>query len=200
MRLRNIIYLGAEITDKETFDKLPTDLQVFLKEQNGLIAFNGGLQINSCSETPDWHSIKYYWTGDKALHKTYDSLTQTDIPFGLDCVGDHFILRDNQVFRLSGETGDLENMEINFSDFLKLSNENPDEFLMLGPLKQFEKGGQRLAPGQLLSVYPFFCMKESANGISVSNVPTKERVEFLKSLYMQLKDIEPGQQVKIKVE
>ena len=105
-----------------------------------------------------------------------------------------------EAYRLSGETGDLENMEINFSDFLKLSNENPDEYLMLGPLRQFEKGGQRLAPGQLLSVYPFFCMKESPNVISVSNVPTKQRVEYLKSLYLQIKDIEPGQQIKIKVE
>ena len=200
MRLRDIIYLGTEITDKETFDKLPTDLQLFLKQQNGVIAFNGGLQVNSCSETPDWNSIRYYWTSERALYKTYDLLTKEDIPFGLDCVGDHFILRDNQVLRLSGETGDLENLEVSFNDFLKFSNDNPDEFLMLGPLKQFEDDGQNLTPGQLLSVYPFFCMKESANGISVSNVPTNERVEFLKSLYLQLKDVKPGQQIQIKVE
>jgi len=200
MRLEGITYVGTEITDKDTFDKLPLDLQVFLRAQNGLIAFNGGLQINSCSIEPDWNSIKYYWTGDSALFRAYDSLTEKDIPFGIDCVGDHFILRDNIVFRLSGETGDLENLKVDFPAFLNLANQDPDEYLMLGPLRQFENEGGKLKPGQLLSVYPLFCMDVSKDGISVTNISLLERVDFLKSIYSQIKDLEPGQAIKIRFE
>ena len=157
MKLPNITYSGTHLTDNAIFEKLPQQLKEFLREQNGVIAFNGGLQIRSCSGEPKWNSLKEYWTGDKALFRTYDKLTVTDIPFGQDCVGDQFFIRDNTVFRLSSETGDIESLQVDFNTFLHNASEDADEYLLLGPLRQFEQTGQTLKPGELLSVFPLFC-------------------------------------------
>ena len=192
MRLQNIIYSGTSVLDIMTLAKLPQELKEFLRGQNGVIAFNGGLHIRSCSDDPAWNSLKEYWTGDKGLFKTYRSLASTDIPFGQDCVGDQFFLRGSDVFRLSSETGDIENLQVGFGTFLRLANEDPDEYLMLGPLRQFENNGQSLKPGELLSVFPLFCMEESKNGISVRNIPTEERIDFLKEIYGQIKGLPEG--------
>jgi hypothetical protein len=200
MKLRNITYSGTHLTDFATLEKLPQQLKGFLREQNGVIAFNGGLQIRSCSETPPWNSLKEYWTGDKALFRTYDKLTVTDIPFGQDCVGDQFFIRDNIVFRLSGETGDVESLQVDFNTFLHNASEDPDEYLLLGPLRKFEQTGQVLGPGELLSVFPLFCMTESKNGISVKNIPVEERMGFLKEVYRQIKNIPDGERIEIRFE
>jgi hypothetical protein len=56
---------------------------------------------------------------------------------------------------------------------------DPIEYLSLQPLFQFQNEGGSLQPGQLLSVYPPFCTKESANGVSLKAIPTLERITFL---------------------
>lgn len=200
MKLRDITFSGSPLTDIVTLDKLPEELKRFLTVQNGVIAFNGGLHIRSCSENPLWNSLREYWTGERALFKTYDALRETDIPFGQDCVGDQFFLRENKVFRLFSETGDLENLQVDFKTFLEEANANPDEYLMLGPLKQFENSGQFLKPGELLNVFPLFCMAEAKNGITVRNISIEERMGFLKEVYQQIKNIPDGERIEIKLD
>jgi hypothetical protein len=51
---------------------------------------------------------------------------------------------------------------------------------------QFHADDGRLQPGQLLNVYPPFCAKESANGVSLRAVPTDEQHAFLADLASQL--------------
>src|SRR6266446_5473413 len=41
----------------------------------------------------------------RALHRLFPALNPFDLPFGQDCTGDRFILRDGVVHRLSGEAG-----------------------------------------------------------------------------------------------
>jgi len=166
---------------------------------NGIIAFNGGLHIRGYVSSPDWHSLQNAWKGDDAFYKLYDEVEETDIPFGQDCLGDQFLLRDNVVFQLSAETGDLENLNLTFGQFLKEAMTDPMEFLLLQPLQQFMNEGGQLNPGELLNVYPPLCTKESADGVSLKNIPTSERISFLADFARQLKELPDGQRIEIKI-
>ena len=100
----------------------------------------------------------------------WHSLREDDIPFAEDAVGDQWILRGDQVLRLAAETGDVEPLGLG-----------------LHPLLQLHQEGGRLEPGQLISVYPPFCTKESADGVSLRPVPADECHAFLWSLAEQLR-------------
>ena len=199
MRLTDSIYIGSTLSDKATFLKLNMEHQKFLKRDNGLIVFNGGLHIRGCVLSPNWHSLHYYWLGEGALYKTYNQLTEEDIPFAQDCLGDQFILRNNIVYILSGETGELENLEVSLTEFLINANNDPMEYLSLHPLKQFFNEGGKLGIGELLNVYPLFSTKESANGVSLKNVPMMEQLNFLKSFYSQTKELNEDNRIKISI-
>jgi hypothetical protein len=199
MEFTGIIYRNDKITDLETFEKLPNELKAFLEQSNGLIAFNGGLQIRGCVSGPNWISLKEIWTGESNLFRTYTCLTETDIPFAQDPFGDQFILRDGFVYRLNSECGELQNLELGFNDFLKTIIKNPIEFLMLESFNELLEMNIRLECGQLMNVYPPF-MFNSDDQRSFKPVPTNEQISFLKSIYLQTKDLPEGQQIKIKIE
>lgn len=199
MEFTGVTYTDDKITDNEVYNSLPTELKSFYDQVNGIIAFNGGLHIRGCVSTPDWHSIGKIWKGENALHNLYDEVKETDVPFGQDCLGDQYLLRDGLVCHLSAETGDIENLDFTFGQFLKESMTDPMEFLLLQPLQQFMNEGGQLKPGELLNVYPPFCTKEAEEGVSLKNVPTLERISFLADLYRQLKDLPEGQRIEIKI-
>ncbi len=179
MELTEITYRGPDITDQDIFGKLSEDYQNLLRQANGFIAFAGGLHVRGACLTPEWHSIRKVWLGDFALYKLYSSLNQTDAPFAQDCVGDQFILREGMVHRLRAETGELHDLQMDLQTFMRSAQDDPVEFLSLYPLLQFQNEGGELEPGQLLSVYPPFCTKESKNGVSLKAVPVFDRLEFL---------------------
>lgn len=198
MEFNGVTYQGTEITDRKTLEKLPLDLANFYSQVNGLIAFNGGLHLRGCVDFPEWHSINYYWTGTGALHNFYEQLNDCDIPFGQDCLGDQFILRDSVIHKLSGETGELENLELDFNEFLIRTIEDPMNFLLLQPLEQFISEGGQLSPGELLNVFPPFCLDNESNEYSFKNISVKDRIGFLTEFYEQTKNLKDGQQIKIR--
>ena len=91
--MKGILYTGGELTDLVTFAKLPTYLQAFLREQNGVVAYFGGLHLRGCVTAPGWHSLAGVWQGERALWRTYAAVQKADIPFAQDCVGNQFLLR-----------------------------------------------------------------------------------------------------------
>ena len=134
----------------------------------------------------------------------FPAIRPDDICFGQDCVGDQYFLRarflrDPAVYRLFGESGEIENLKLNFDDFLRKAAESPVEFLGLQPLLQFEAEGGRLLPDQLLSAYPPFVFKESGPGVSLRAIPKLERIGFLACLAGQLADVPDGGSVRIVV-
>jgi hypothetical protein len=198
MRFKNIIFENTEITDFETFEKLPNYLQEFLKHKNGFIALNGGIQFRGCVSKPSWLSIENIWLGNNSLLNTYESLSASDIPFAQDGFGDQFIIRDNNVLRLSLENGLLENLDLSFKEFLNLIEINPIEFLMLEPFEALFDLGKKLMPGQLMSVYPPFTF-DSDKVRSFEPISAMERVNFLKDLYTQIKDLPDGSDTRFTV-
>jgi len=179
-------YTGPPIDDLSTFNTLPEVLQNILENRNGFILYNGGLHIRGACTAPIWHSLHEVWHGSLALWKLFPEIKENDIPFAQDMLGDQFILRNDCVYRLWSETGELETLDCDLNTFLQQAQANPDEVLSLAPLTQFESAGKQLQPGQLLSAYPPFCTQESAQGVSLNAVSMHERILFLADFAAQI--------------
>ncbi|MET4108055.1 SMI1/KNR4 family protein [Hymenobacter sp. UYP22] len=196
--MKGILYTGGELTDLVTFAKLPTYLQTFLREQNGVVAYFGGLHIRGCVAAPSWHSLASVWQGERALWRTYAEVQKADIPFAQDCAGNQFLLRGDAVLWLDTETGELADLEVDFKHFLFGVEKFPLDALGMEPLRAFQQAGGILQPGQLLSLYPPLCIatkgqsKPSAKAVSVT-----ERLAWLAEFHRQIKDLPDGQQVRL---
>ena len=191
------MYVGQTIDDLEIFARLPDEYQRLLETANGYVAYHGGLHVRGACLGPDWHSLRYAWAGGDAIHELFARVLPTDIPFGEDCLGDQFVLRDGQVWKLSAESGDLVSLAVTLAEFDRAVRGDPDDFLELGPLHQFRSEGGSLEPGELLSAVPPFVFKESAAGVHLKAVPNIERRRFLSELARQLEGLPDGASVKL---
>jgi len=200
LELEGVIYQGSPVDDSEILSRLAPAHRALLEQLNGFVAYSGGLHIRGAVLEPEWHSLRAAWDGPAALRVLYPGVTAMDVPFAQDGLGDQFLLREGVVYRLAGETGNVESLEVGLSSFLEQACANPLGYLNLSSLEQFWAEGGRLLPGQLLSVYPPFVAKESAVGVSLRAIPAAERLAFLASLAQQLRDIPDGARIKFKIE
>lgn len=191
--LQNIIYRGQGIDDLDTFDILPDYLKDFYVVSNGVVALNGGLHIRGCVKAPQWHSLGEYWFGDMKLSGLFSSLDINDIPFAQDCFGDQYIIRGNNMWRLSAEYDEIKDLEIDFSDFLKQVHDNPFEFLNIENI-----GYLNLKPGQLINVIPPFCV-DSKSGYSLRPIGMEDQIRYLSDLSKQIRDLPDGTYIELKV-
>ena len=173
MDLSHITYQGPAIDDAGILDELPENLAGLLNQLNGFIQYGGGLHLRGACLAPDWHALRAAWKGEIAFHVLYPAVLPQHVPFAEDCVGDQFLLDDKRVLKLHAETGDLEDMGLSLGGFLEAALADPVNFLGMHPLMQHLKTGN-LPEGYLLSVYPPFCTKEAANGVSLRPVPAQE--------------------------
>jgi len=194
--LRNASFIGPPQSDPKTMAKLPPELRDLLVTANGFIVFGGGLHVRGVCDVPDWHSLNRVWTGDHALAQLYAAVRPDDIPFAQDFLGDQFLLRSGLVIRLSGETGEIEDTGLDLMLFLDSAQENPDRFLSLGLLRQFERDDGPLEPGKLLSVYPPLCCKEAADGASLRAISAMERIGFLADFARQISSAADGTRIR----
>jgi hypothetical protein len=166
---------------------------------NGFIAFDGGFHLRGVCDVPAWHSLVEAWRGTSAIHRLFPTVRDSDLPFGQDCMGDQFILRDAVVHKLSAEGGELASMGLSFPEFFDRLTADPFEFLQLHPLIQFQRDGGRVEPGELLAAYPPFITKEAVNGVSLFAVSAEERISFLADMARQLSTIRDGEQFRVVV-
>jgi hypothetical protein len=199
MRFDDVIFLGSAIDDHELLADVPPALAGFLRETNGLMAFRGGLHIRGACVAPLWHSLRHAWLGPESIAARYSSVQAADVPFAEDALGDQFLLRGEHVVRLLAETGEMEELGVTLPAFLERACEDPIGYLSLEPLLQFEAEGGRLQPGQLLSVYPPFCTKESADGVSLRGISALDRLGFLSTFAAQIAKVGDGERVRVVV-
>ena len=199
MKLCHVIFRGPAIADAALLERLPGAYSGILQQINGFIAFNGGFHLRGVCRLPEWHSLSVVWSGDYALHKLFPAVEETDIPFGQDCLGDQYLLRDDVVHRLYGESGFLRSMEMSLVAFLSEVESDATELLGLEPLARFEQEGGRLLPGQLLSVCPPFITEESKHGVSLNAVATLDRIAFLADFASQMATVRNGAKVEISI-
>lgn len=171
---------AAEVTD------LPANLVNLLRQINGFIMFHGGLHVRGVCAAPEWHSLSSVTAGPGALLAHYPALLSTDVPFAQDCVADQFILRDGVVHKLESETGHLASLDLSLSAFFGAVQADPVEFLAMQPLLRHQQDGGVLQPGQVLHVYPPFCTREAADGVSLRAVPVSEALAFLADFSRQI--------------
>jgi hypothetical protein len=115
-------------------------------------------------------------------------------------VGDQFLLRDGLVIRLAAETGDVEPLGMGLREFFEAVGADPVGVLSLQPLLEYLKSGDPLAPGQLLSVYPPYCTKESADGVSLSAIDAGERRRLLADFAAQIRSVSDGGRIEFRTE
>ena len=199
MRLDHVTYSGGEVTDEAIFPRLPPALAGLLRQLNGFVQFHGGLHVRGAVLDPWWHSIRHAWEGSDALSALYPTVSLSDVPFAEDCLGDQFLLREGLVCQLSGETGELEHLELTFGDWLERVQGDPVHALSLHPLLQFQSEGGSLVPGELLAAYPPFCTKEAAEGVTLAAVPAQERRRFLAHMAAALRDVPEGGHIKFEI-
>ncbi|SNC65959.1 hypothetical protein SAMN06265337_1449 [Hymenobacter gelipurpurascens] len=195
--MKGIVYTGGELTDLVSFARLPSYMQTFLREQNGVVAYFGGLHIRGCVSEPIWHSLSEAWQGEKAFWRTYDTVVETDIPFAQDCVGNQFLLRGDAVLFLDTETGELADLEVDFKHFLFGAEKFPLDALGMEPLRGFQQRGGVLQPGQLLSLFPPVCIN-TAQEPQAKPQAAAERLAWLADLYLQIKNLPDGQRLNLK--
>jgi hypothetical protein len=193
MKLDHLTYTGPAMDDPDLLQDLPKGLAELLQEYNGFIQFHGGLHVRGLCKAPAWHSLRDAWLGEDAFHRLYPDMKPSDIPFGQDCLGDQFVLRGKEVWRLYAETGEMESLEASFKEFFANVEEDPGEHLGLHPLLQFQREGGHLQPGQLLAAYPPFCTEESEDGVSLTAVAAEERRRFLAEFAAKMRDHPDGE-------
>jgi len=199
MDLGQLTYLGPSLDDVEILPRLPPAYVRFLASRNGFVAFGGGLHVRGAVLDPEWHSIRAALEGPSAPHVLFDALTPADVPFAQDALGDQFILRDGLVYRLHGEAGNLQPLQVDFVSFLERCAANPVDYLSLQPLLTFQAQGGKLTPGQLLSVYPPFLIDTGKSERSYAAVPAIQVLTSLGRFASEVRDLPDGTKVKIKV-
>ena len=199
MNLSGVTFRGPELIDAPILSRLSMEHARMLREMNGFIAFEGGFHLRGVCDVPVWHSLAEAWLGENSLHRLFPSVRDSDVPFGEDCMGDQFLLRESVVYRLSAESGDCVSLEMSWQQFLERLTADPIDFLHLHPLLQFQRDGGSLEPGQLLASYPPFVCEESRDGVSLSAVPATERLCFLADFARQFAGIADGEQCRITV-
>ncbi|MDO9568829.1 MAG: hypothetical protein Q7J58_05540 [Hydrogenophaga sp.] len=202
MQLEGVTYAGPpfEESDSELLAALPQNLRGLLEQLNGFILHSGGLHVRGVCDSPEWHSLRSVMFGPSALHLAYPALAASDVPFAQDCVADQFVLRAGSVYKLSSETGTLESLDLHLPAFFEKATSSPVEFLGMHPLLRHERESSLpLLPGQVLSVYPPFCTKEAANGVSLRPVPVAAALGFLSEFSASIHSVSEGEQIRVKV-
>lgn len=198
MELSHVTFVGPPFEETAAVVALlPENLVGLLRQINGFILLEGALHVRGVCKTPQWHGLSSVLSGPSALHTLYPAVLPSDVPFAQDCVADQYILRQRKVFKLEAETGNLFSLGLSLPEFFSAVQDNPIEFLAMQPLVRFKQDGGSLQPGQVLHVYPPFCTKEAANGVSLRPLPGQEAIAFLADFSRQLSSLAEGEAVTV---
>lgn len=172
--------------------EIPLELATYLESGQPLWLYHGNLQIRSLSAEPKWNNLHRYWSGERAFHRAYNSLSESDIPFAQDCFGDQFFLRMGQVFKLLCETDDIVATGLDFPNWLTWVGEDPEERLNLNI-------SAPLSPGKLLSAFPPFCFKQGSS-TSIKEITMDEVHDFHADIASKIRNMADGENIEFRFE
>jgi hypothetical protein len=175
-------YQGPDIDDQDTFNELPVEFQDLLKQKNGYICYSGAFHMRGCCLEPKWHSLGRYWKGDMALSDLYPNILPDDIPFAENAFGDQIFFRNNSVWYMNGETGNIAYYNLNLQEFLALVEEDPLANLNCPLLEPFLANGGVIKPGQLLHAYPPRISNHPTENLTITPVPQEDQLGSLSQL------------------
>jgi hypothetical protein len=186
------------IDDAAILTRVPTDLAERLRQTNGFIWFGGGLHVRGACREPRWHSLRAAWEGEAAFHVLYPAVRTDDVPFGEDCMGDQFLIRDGSVWKLAAETGDMEDLGLTLTQFFERAEADPIDTLGMEPLVRFNEDGGTLRADQLLAVAPPYCLTTDGER-DLRAIPADERRLFLADLAAHIRDLPDGAWIEFKI-
>lgn len=138
MSLKAILYRGPELDPAAALlDRLPTALVTLLDQINGFVQFQGGLHVRGVCPTPLWHSLEQIMSGDYALYRLFPAVRPCDVPFGQDCRGNQFVLREGTVWRLSVATVEMHSLGMGLTAFIAAVQDDPVAYLSLDALLEY---------------------------------------------------------------
>jgi len=190
----DLLFEGSELLEAAIPDALPPELVALLHWKNGFVAFRGGLHVRGWCSDPEWHSLPRCWSGKNKLSSMYPVVSETDIPFGQDCMADQFLLRGGQVMRLSSELGEIKELGLGLLEFLELACTDPVSYLSLEPLLAYESSTGQLRPGRLLMAVPPFCLK-SGRKSEIRSAQIGDLMAYLSGLASQIASLPDGTSV-----
>lgn len=199
LELPGLTYIGLPMDDRGLAEAVPLALSAVLVDANGFVALGGAFHLRGIATEPPWHSLGAAWKGEKALHRLFPVLSVDDVPFGQDALGDQFLLRGDQVWHLLAEIGELQPTGLDLRDFLKRIAAAPEEMLPIVYVRKFQNDGGSLLPGQLLTVYPPLCTRESKAGVSLRAISATERLQFLADFAAQISELPDGSRIEIRL-
>lgn len=88
MHFSHETFAGPPIDDEALLASLPEELQTVLRDQNGCVAYRGGLHLRGAVTAPDWHSLRAAWQGRESFAALYPEVEEDDIPFAEEACGD----------------------------------------------------------------------------------------------------------------
>lgn len=193
MDLIEVTFMGPPIDDQELAPLLPVNLRTLLEQVNGYVQFGGGFHLRGASRDPEWHSLRRAWMGDEAFHAYYKEITETDIPFAQDFLGNQFLLRNGHTIKLHTETGVVEELGLGLTDFIEAIMADPDELLSLYILQEFREGGGTLEPGELLNADPPIESINEGEGVTMAPVPADEQLAFFREYHRRIRVVPPAE-------
>ena len=199
MKLPNSTFRNEIIEDRDTFDVLPNELKEFYLKCNGLVALNCGIQFRGCVNQPKWLSLHEIWKGKLSLYDVYESVESNDIPIAQDAFGDQYLYRVGQIFQLNSESGDLENLNCTLSQFLKNIETDAVGYLALQQIYKLKEMGIELKNGEMMNVFPPFILNSESER-SFKPIPAVEQINYLQNLYVQTKDLNEGESIRLEIE
>ena len=199
MTLQGVTYQGPKLETPQRLAGLPDDLFEILWQVNGFVAYAGGLHVRGMVDQPEWHSLDLYRSGEMALHKLYSGIEETDLPFGQDFLGNQFLLRRDEVWKLRADTGEIRSLSLDLPHFLEAARLDPVEFLELHLLAKFSESVGMLEPGQLVHTIPPLCMSREQNKLALKSTPVANTIAFLAHFARQIEDVPEGEEVNLKL-
>lgn len=199
MTLKGVTFQGPPLEDPSVLQGLPPELFEVLWQVNGFIAYAGGLHVRGFVESPSWHSFAHYHSGEMALHTIYPQVREYDVPFGQDFLGNQFLLRDSEVFRLRADTGEATNMRVDLAGFLAAAKADPVSYLSLDLLALFHEQHGGLEPGQLVHTMPPLCLKRPDKKLAMKAVNVDNAIAFSANFAKQISEAPDGTEVKLQL-
>ena len=199
MTLQGVTFQGPPLETPDKIQQLPGDLIEVLWQINGFVAYAGGLHVRGMVDEPAWHSFERYCWGEMALHKRYSALEEYDLPFGQDFLGNQFVLRDERVWRLRGDTGQLRALDVDLAGFLENVRHDAIGYLELELLAEYHQLHGMLEPGKLVHTMPPLCMRRDDKKLALKSVDVDKGLSFLSDFARQIADVPEGEEVNLKL-
>ena len=199
MTLQGVIFKGPPLEDASVLQGLPGELFEILWQVNGFVAYAGGLHVRGFVDEPEWHSFSRYHSGEMALAKLFPQVKKYDFPFAQDFLGNQFLLRDSEVFKLRADTGEATSMRVDLAEFFEAANKDPVSYLSLELLALFHEQSGGLEPGQLIHTMPPLCLKREDKKLAMKAVPADNAISFLAHFARQINDAPEGTEINLRL-